>query len=299
MKHWIQAARLRTLPLSLSGIFAGAAVATYQQQFHIFIFILSVATTLGLQILSNFANDYGDGVKGTDNDERVGPKRALQSGVISVTSMKNAIIGTSIITFLLALSLILVAFNESGQIIFILGFFVLSLLAIAAAIKYTVGKTAYGYKGLGDVFVFVFFGLVSVIGSHFLYTHEFYFPIIFLGISIGLLSVAVLNLNNMRDIVNDQKVGKNTLAVKWGGAKAKKYHHFLIVTAMISAVVFTIFNNPEISHWIYVATFAPLIKHLKVVRENTIPKELDPELKKVALSTFFLSVLLSLGLIIW
>ena len=298
MKHWIQAARLRTLPLSVSGIIAGSAVAAYQNQFNLLIFALAIFTTIGLQVISNFANDYGDGVKGTDNDDRVGPKRALQSGVISAKAMKSAIILTSVITFIIALLLILVAFKDS-HLGYFLFFVILGVLAIAAAIKYTVGKSAYGYHGLGDVFVFLFFGLVSVIGSYFLYTKVIYFPIVLLAINVGLLSVAVLNLNNMRDRINDKKVGKNTLVVKWGDAKAKKYHNTIIIIAMISISLFTLTNGYEISHWIYLASFAPLIKHLRFVNENNEPKDLDPELKKVALTTFFMIVLFSVGLLIW
>lgn len=298
MKHWIQAARLRTLPLSVSGIIAGSAVAAYHNEFNSWIFIAAILTTIGLQVISNFANDYGDGVKGTDNDDRVGPKRALQAGVITPAAMKNAIIITSVITFILALALIFLAFKDSnlGYSIF---YILLGIAAIGAAIKYTVGKSAYGYNGLGDVFVFIFFGLVSVIGSYFLYTKVFYIPIVFLGISIGLLCVAVLNLNNMRDRESDKKANKNTLVVKLGASKAKKYHNSILVGAMIAIVVFTILNKYEISHWIYIVTFAPLIKHLSFVNQNEKAKDLDPELKKVALTTFFMTVLFSLGLLIW
>jgi len=298
MKHWIQAARLRTLPLSVSGIVAGTAVAAYQNQFNGWIFALAILTTIGLQVISNFANDYGDGVKGTDNEDRVGPKRALQMGVISPNAMKKAIVLTSIVTFILALLLIFVAFKDYNLGYFLF-FILLGIAAIGAAIKYTVGKSAYGYNGLGDLFVFIFFGLVSVIGSHFLYTKFIYTPIIFLAISVGLLSVAVLNLNNMRDRVNDKKVGKNTLVVKWGDSKAKKYHNIIIITSILSIVIFTILNGYQISHWIYVVSFAPLIKHLRFVNENEVAQDLDPELKKVALSTFFMTLLFSLGLLIW
>lgn len=298
MKHWIKAARLRTLPLSVSGILAGTAVAAYQNQFNGLIFILAIFTTIGLQVISNFANDYGDGVKGTDNEDRVGPKRALQTGVISAKEMKKAIVITSVITFLIALLLIFVAF-KTYHFSYFLFFIILGIAAIVAAIKYTVGKSAYGYQGLGDLFVFLFFGLVSVIGSYFLYTKTIYIPIILVAISVGLLSVAVLNLNNMRDIINDKKVGKNTLVVKWGAAKSKKYHNTIILLAMLTIVTFTIVNGYEISHWIYIASFAPLIKHLRFVNLNESPKDLDPELKKVALSTFFMIILFSTGLLIW
>ena len=298
MKHWLQAARLRTLPLSISGIIVGSAIAGYTNQFDLLIFVVAIFTTIGLQVISNFANDYGDGIKGTDNEDRIGPKRALQAGVISAPAMKLAIIITAIITFLLALFLIYVAFKNT-HLGYTLFFVILGILAIIAAIKYTVGKSAYGYNGLGDVFVFVFFGLVSVIGGYFLYTKQFYFPILFPAISVGLLSVAVLNLNNMRDRESDKKAGKNTIVVKMGEKKAKIYHNLIIISAMIGMVTFTILNGHQLSHWIYIVTFAPLIKHLKFVNENTAPRDLDPELKKVVLTTFFMTLLFSLGLLIW
>jgi len=298
MKHWLQAARLRTLPLSISGIIVGSAVAAYYNQFDLLVFITAILTTVGLQVISNFANDYGDGVKGTDNEDRIGPQRALQSGMITAQTMKKAIIVTSIITFLMALLLIYLAFKNTN-LGYTLFFILLGIVAIVAAIKYTVGKSAYGYSGFGDVFVFVFFGLVSVIGSYFLYTKQLYFPIILPAISVGLLSVAVLNLNNMRDRESDQKAGKNTIVVKMGIRKARIYHNIIIIVAMISMVLFTSLNGCEISHWIYLVTFAPLIKHLRFVNENKEARNLDPELKKVALTTFFMAILFSLGLLIW
>lgn len=298
MKHWLQAARLRTLPLSISGIIVGSAVAAYLRQFDLSIFITAILTTVGLQIISNFANDYGDGVKGTDNKDRIGPKRALQLGVITPKAMKKAILMGSIITFLLALLLIFLSFKNTyvGYSIF---FIVLGVLAIVAAIKYTVGKSAYGYNGLGDVFVFVFFGLVSVIGSNFLYTKQFYTPIILPGIAIGLLSVAVLNLNNMRDHISDKKAEKNTIVVKIGIQNSKIYHRIILIVAMISMILFTFLNEPKLSHWVYLVTFAPLIAHMRLVNNTINPVELDPELKKVALTTFFMTILFSLGLLIW
>ncbi len=298
MKHWLQAARLRTLPLSVSGIILGSAIAGYQNKFDWIIFVGAILTTLGLQILSNFANDYGDGVKGTDNEDRIGPMRALQAGIISEKAMKKAIISTAIVTFLIALFLIYWSF-KGLNLSYTLFYIVLGLAAIVAAIKYTVGKSAYGYSGLGDVFVFVFFGLVSVLGGYFLYAKNIYVPIILPAISVGLLSVAVLNLNNMRDRVSDQKAGKNTIVVKMGASKAVIYHNTIIVLAMLCLVLFTLINGSSLSHWIYVVTFAPLIKHLRFVNENKEPRDLDPELKKVALMTFFMVLLFSLGLLIW
>lgn len=296
MKHWVEAARVRTLPLSVSGIIVGSFYAMSQGMFNWNIVIFALLTTLGLQILSNFANDYGDGVKGTDNDNRVGPKRAVQSGVISPAEMKRAIIITSLITLLFAVLLIYFAFKEK-YLLFSLIFLVLGILAIASAIRYTVGKGAYGYRGYGDVFVFVFFGMVSTFGVYFMFSKTLDWLLLLPATSIGFLSVGVLNLNNMRDEESDRKSGKNTLVVKNGGAWAKKYHYFLIVSAMLMVVVFAILNDFHFDQYIFLVAYFPLTSHLMTVYRNKNPKLLDPELKKLAISTFLLSVLLALCLI--
>jgi len=305
MKHWIQAARLRTLPLSVSGIIVGSMYAlahptdkilTPTEVFNWKIFGFAILTTLGLQVLSNFANDYGDGIKGTDNKDRVGPQRAIQSGVISPQAMKRAIIITSVLTLCSAIILIFYAFRYTnlGLSLFYL---ILGILAIASAIRYTVGNTAYGYRGYGDVFVFIFFGLVSTLGVNFLYSKQLDYDLFLPAIAIGLLSVAVLNLNNMRDEESDRKVDKNTLVVKIGGANAKKYHYFLVITAMVLVLVFAMIDDFHFDQYLFVVAYIPLIKHLVTVYKNDNPKALDPELKKVALSTFALSVLLALCMI--
>jgi 1,4-dihydroxy-2-naphthoate octaprenyltransferase len=305
MKHWIQAARLRTLPLSVSGIIVGSMYAlayptnkilTPTEVFNWRIFGFAILTTLGLQILSNFANDYGDGIKGTDNDDRVGPKRALQSGVISPEAMKRAIVVTSVLTLISAISLIYFAFRDTN-IGYSLLFLILGILAIASAIRYTVGNTAYGYRGFGDVFVFVFFGLVSTLGVNFLFSKQLNFDLFLPAIAIGLLSVGVLNLNNMRDEASDRKSNKNTIVVKIGIEKAKKYHYFLIVTAMALVLVFAILNDFNFDQYLFLLAYIPLTKHLITVYKNQIARDLDPELKKLALSTFALSVLLALCMI--
>ena len=305
MKHWVEAARLRTLPLSVSGIIVGSMYAlaypttnilTPTEVFNWQLFGFAILTTLGLQVLSNFANDYGDGMKGTDNEDRIGPKRAIQSGVISPQAMKKAIIITSVLTFISALLLIYFAFGEA-YIWYSILFIVLGLLAIASAIRYTVGNTAYGYRGFGDFFVFIFFGLVSTLGVNFLYSKEVDYRLILPAIAIGFLSVGVLNLNNMRDEASDKKAGKNTIVVKIGGAKAKKYHYFLIISAMVLVLVFAILKDFNFDQYVFLLAYFPLTKHLITVSKNTEPRALDPELKKLALSTFLLSILLSLSMI--
>ena len=305
MKHWIEAARLRTLPLSVSGIIVGSMYAlanptedvlTPTEVFNWKLFAFAILTTLGLQILSNFANDYGDGMKGTDNEDRVGPKRTIQSGVITPQAMKRAIILTSGLTLLSAIYLIYLSFgaHNLGYSLFYLA---LGILAIASAIRYTVGNSAYGYRGYGDLFVFVFFGLVSTLGVNFLYSKQLDAILILPAMAIGFLSVAVLNLNNMRDEASDRKSGKNTLVVKMGIENAKKYHYFLIVGAMILVLIFAILSDFHFDQYLFLIAYIPLVKHLITVRKNQNSKLLDPELKKVALSTFALSVLLALCMI--
>jgi 1,4-dihydroxy-2-naphthoate octaprenyltransferase len=305
MKQWIEAARVRTLPLSISGILVGSFFAMSQSRFNWKIVILALTTTVGLQVLSNFANDYGDGVKGTDNEDRVGPQRAIQSGAITPGAMRYAIFVTAFLTLVSAILLIYKAFGVEN-FLYSLIFFVLGILAIASAIRYTVGKNPYGYRGLGDIFVFVFFGWVSTVGISFMISKELD-PVLFLpATAIGFLSVAVLNLNNMRDESSDRKVGKNTLIVKNGVAWGKKYHQFLIVSAMVLFLAFAYWFdmqydvNPHhfnIDNYFFVVFYLPLIFHLKRVRQNTEPRLLDPELKKVALSTFFISFVMALQLI--
>jgi len=289
-KAWIQAARLRTLPLSFSGIIVGTALARYQGQFNWPIFILALLTTVGFQVTSNFANDYGDGVKGTDNEDRIGPARALQSGSISRKALKKGVLVSVIISMFLALALVYLAFGLDN-LPYIAVFLVLGLLSIWAAIKYTVGSNAYGYRGMGDLFVFLFFGLLGVLGSMFLYTKSLDWNAVFLAVAIGLLCVAVLNLNNLRDIASDKKHGKITMVVKMGFEKGKRYHFFLILMALICFSLFILMKGFGWKQSFFMLAFLPLLIHLKKVNQTINPGNLDTELKKVALSTFLLSLL--------
>ncbi|TRZ42603.1 1,4-dihydroxy-2-naphthoate polyprenyltransferase [Robertkochia solimangrovi] len=293
-KAFVSAARLRTLPLSLSGIIVGSAIAAHEGKFNVVICVLALITTIGFQVLSNFANDYGDGIKGTDNEHRIGPMRALQSGVITPAEMKKAMIVTTILTMIAAIALIYVSFGSenSGYALF---FFLLGLACIGAAIKYTVGSGAYGYRGLGDIFVFIFFGLVAVVGSYFLYAQQLQFSVFLPAITIGLLSVGVLNLNNMRDRESDERSGKLTLAVKLGAAASRKYHVIVIVLAIVSSLGYLFIEYNSWINLIFLLSFIPLILHIKRVVGNVLPKALDPELKTLALSTFLFSLLFTLS----
>jgi 1,4-dihydroxy-2-naphthoate octaprenyltransferase len=308
IKAWIAAARLRTLPLSVSGIIVGSSLGNsvlnttafnplffddnFSQIWNSGLFWLAIFVTIGFQVLSNFANDYGDGIRGTDA-KREGEKRMVASGIISPRQMKIGMFITGIFTFLLASILIFSAFGNQNLIISFV-FFNLTIVSIVAAVKYTVGKNAYGYTGLGDLFVFLFFGIVSVIGSYYLFTHNINWYLLLPAFSIGCFSTAVLNLNNMRDIENDKPAGKHTLVVKLGIKKAKKYHAFLLVFGMFCAIIYTVLNFREPLQFAYLIAFIPFFLNIKTVFANNQPMLLDAELKKVALSTFLFAILFSI-----
>ncbi len=287
---WVKAARLRTLPLSISGVVVGTTLARYYNAFDATIFTLALLTTIGFQVTSNFANDYGDGVKGTDNEDRIGPKRVLQSGLLTRTQLKRGIIVTILINILLVVAVVAYTFGLEN-----LGYIVLFLflggLSIWAAIKYTVGESAYGYRGLGDLFVFLFFGILGVLGSMFLYTKFLTFNAFFPAITMGLLSTGVLNLNNLRDCESDKKSGKNTIIVKLGYQKGKVYHSVIMVLSFFSLLFFISKTYTSWFQFIPMLFYIPIgVQLVKVIKEKQ-PKNLDPELKKLALSTFGIAVL--------
>ena len=298
IKAWLNAARLRTLPLSVSGIIVGSGLAAVLGKWDGRIFSLAMLTTIGFQVISNFANDLGDSQKGTDNKNRVGPKRTIQAGLLSQKEMKSGIFITALISILSAISLIYIsAENLSAQALFI--YFVLAGLCVLAAITYTVGKNAYGYRGLGDLMVFIFFGLVSVMGVFQLYGLGFEWLVLFPSITIGLWSTAVLNLNNLRDIENDRKSKKNTLIVQLGFKKGKIYHAFLIIGGALtwwSTVYLLAITTDNFVLFLSLIPSVLLFIHLKKVFLTSVPASLDPELKKVALLTFFSAVLFALAL---
>lgn len=297
LKPWLSAIRLRTLPLSISGIIIGTCFAHYNGYFNISILILAILTTISFQILSNLANDYGDGIKGTDNDDRIGPERAIQSGAITPEQMFEAIKFNILAIILLVFLLINTAFGKS-HLLYTFLYIGLAGFSVYAAMRYTMGKSAYGYKGLGDLFVFIFFGFVSVVGSYFLYTKHLDHHVFLPAIVIGLLSVGVLNLNNMRDIDSDHKSGKMTLAVKLGKQKAKVYHLTLIIVAMVIALLFVILYYSSVNNVLAVLAFIPLFLHIKAIVKAKSPSDYDPQLKFLALTTFVLALLLGIGYIL-
>ncbi|TNE54382.1 MAG: 1,4-dihydroxy-2-naphthoate octaprenyltransferase [Bacteroidetes bacterium] len=294
MKVWLEAFRLRTLPLSLSGIVVGVAAAGMNGFWDGKVIGLALLTTVLFQIVSNLANDLGDGLKGTDNDERVGPTRTIQSGKISVKQMKIAVLLGSLLS-LLSASFLIYFGGKSLPANISLFYIFLAVSCVLAALLYTLGKKAYGYLGLGDFFVFIFFGLVSVLGVYPLLTKQLDLKLMPAAVAIGLLSVAVLNLNNMRDRVNDEQSGKKTLVVRIGGMQAKRYHTALIISALGSWSLFSMWNFfPAIL--LSLLPFALLFIHLMKVWKIKEERLYDPHLKLVALSTFAIAVLYLLSL---
>lgn len=305
MIDWIKAARLRTLPLSVSGIIMGSFIARWKlmqdgEPWDWTIFALALLVTLLYQVLSNFANDYGDGVKGTDQN-RIGEaeQRAVASGKITAKQMRNAVILFSVLSLVATLGLLYKAFFPN----FIYEFYTfigLGVACILAAIGYTVGKKPYGYLGLGDIMVFIFFGLVSVCGSYFLFTKSFDWDILLPASAIGMLSAGVLNLNNMRDIENDAKSGKKTLALRLGFKNAMIYEMVILMLPPILVLIYMMINHLQEQGKYYAFIFFVTIFPLTSLRRKIIavkePKELDPFLKQVGIITLLMSVLVAVGL---
>lgn len=288
LKSWIKAARLRTLPLALASIAMGGFVAAMQPDNSLFPVIMAGITTLFLQILSNFANDYGDSKNGIDNSARIGPKRTVQAGEITPSEMKIAVILFAVLSFVSGLLLV---FQASGlSLLYALLFVLAGIGAIAAAIKYTVGKNPYGYAGFGDLFVFLFFGLTAVVGTYILATKSVGFQVFLPASAMGLLSTGVLNLNNMRDVNNDKANGKNTLVVKIGSRNAFVYHCVLVLLPFVLLLIFNVLNFSSIYQFLFLLLMPVFVMDLVKIKRIPASAELDPYLKKLALKTLLLTL---------
>lgn len=296
IKIWIKAFRLRTLPLAFSSVALGCFIANYDGAFNWKVGLLAALTTLFLQILSNLANDYGDSKHGTDNQKRVGPLRAVQSGIIAPKEMKRVVIVFMVLSLISGLWLIYEG-TKGIPIINVVLFLVLGLGAIAAAVKYTIGDHPYGYSGFGDLFVFIFFGLTGVIGTYYLNTHRINWEIFLPASAMGFLSAGVLNLNNMRDRENDEISGKHTLVVKMGIEKAKWYHFFLLLGSVISGLTYMLINYHSPFQLLFLITLPMLWINVVVVFKNTVPQELDPYLRKLAITSLLFSLTFGIGLL--
>jgi 1,4-dihydroxy-2-naphthoate octaprenyltransferase len=294
IKAWIIAARLRTLPLAVACIAMGALLAAYRGFFDWKIFSLLLLTTLLLQILSNLANDYGDFVNGADSQERKGPARMVQSGVIQPKQMLIAVVLLGLASLISGVALLVLSIGNLSLWFWI--FLGLGILAIFAAINYTAGSKPYGYAGGGDISVFLFFGMLAVTGSYWLFANDWWWDSIWPATACGLFSTAVLNLNNMRDIESDRKAGKITIAVLLGSRRAMVYHGFLLLGGMLSALYFAFQSSFQSWQWVFVLSFGLFVLHFEKVRSVKVATNLDPYLKQLALSTLVFVLLFGLSL---
>jgi 1,4-dihydroxy-2-naphthoate octaprenyltransferase len=286
---WIKAFRLRTLPLSVSGVLMGSFIALKEDAFNWEIFALAIATTLFLQILSNLANDYGDSKNGKDNAGRQGPVRTVQSGAVSLAEMKRMIVVFCLFSLVSGVSLIFISHIKVLSFSFFSLLF-LGLVAIWAALSYTIGRNPYGYSGWGDMSVFIFFGLFSVLGTFFLYAKSISADVLLPAISVGAFSVGVLNLNNMRDYANDKETGKRTMVVKMGARKAKYYHVFLLSLAVVNSLAYLVLHQNRWMSYVFLVMVVPVSLHARRIVQIQEPALFDRELKKLAIIALAFSV---------
>ena len=294
-KAWLSAMRLRTLPLALSSTITGGFLATEYVTLNVGVLLMTMLTTILLQINSNLANDYGDFSHGTDNDERIGPERALQSGVLTAPEMRRGIWITSTLSFVSGVVLLWLAPLDMITRIVLLVF---GVAAIYASIRYTAGSNPYGYRGLGDVSVMAFFGILGVLGAFLCQVGSVEWDMLLPSLAIGAFSTGVLNINNTRDIESDRNAGKITLAVRMGEVKARRYHMLLLIIGALAIAAYAFLHFEWGWKWLFAIGF-PLfaLNGIKVWNTRTA-KDLDPFLKQLALSTFLFSVLIAIGMLL-
>jgi 1,4-dihydroxy-2-naphthoate octaprenyltransferase len=293
-KAWVSAFRPRTLPLALASIIAGGFLAASHGQFRGAVVGLAALTTVLLQILSNLANDYGDSQNGADSVHREGPQRAVQSGAITPAQMKRGMLLFGSLSLLSGLLLLWVALGTAGAWIF-LTFFVLGLSAIWAAVNYTAGSKPYGYAGLGDLSVFLFFGIVGVCGTYFLQTRTLPLAVLLPAAALGCFATAVLNVNNIRDIRSDKLAGKITIPVRLGPTHARRYHWLLLLLGFGCAVVYVTLAYHSPWQWLFVLAAPLLLFNARAVWQRQDSMQLDPLLKQMALSTLVFTILFGIG----
>ncbi|MBI5743606.1 MAG: 1,4-dihydroxy-2-naphthoate polyprenyltransferase [Elusimicrobia bacterium] len=298
MSPWVKACRLRTLPLALSCTITGSCLAASDHKFRWPVFGLAALTTLLLQVLANMANDYGDFINGKDGPGRIGPKRMVQSGEISPGAMRAGLAAAAALCAVSGVALIVTA--TRGRCPALMAVFgALGLAAMAAAVKYTIGKAPYGYRGLGDISVFVFFGLVGVAGTYFLHAFSLRLNVLLPASAIGLLTVGVLNINNMRDYEADKSAGKRTVVVKLGPRKARYYHLALLAGAAVLSTAYALLYARSAGQWLFLLSFPPLFLNGKAVISYKDPSELSPELQRLSLTTLLFSATFGAGLLPW
>lgn len=292
---WIESLRPRTLPLALASIVTGSALAAWMNHFQWDIALMALLTAALLQILSNLANDYGDAVKGSDTETRIGPNRGMQKGLINQAQMKRALIIVIMLTVASGIALIALACKKPEDII---GFLILGLLAIVASITYTVGKKPYGYMGLGDISVLIFFGWLSVAGTYYLQSGTFDSVVMLPATACGLLATAVLNINNLRDIDNDRMNGKNTLAVRLGPIWARRYHFLLLAGALLCLILFALFDLRSWSGWLFILAVPLLYRHAMYVLHEPTAIAMRPMLEQMVKSALLTNILFAIGVVL-
>lgn len=290
---WVVASRPRTLPLALASIFLGSFLAAFYSSFSWLVLLLASLTTIFLQVLSNLANDYGDSIHGADSVEREGPMRAVQAGHITANAMRSGVFLFTFLSFTSGLALLGVSLEFRWQeLVF---FLVLGILAIIAAITYTSGKRPYGYAGLGDISVFIFFGLVGVLGTFYLHTNELNWLLILPAMSCGLFATGVLNVNNIRDINSDKTAGKFSIPVRIGRPAAVRYHWMLLTVGLLASVVFVLLEYRSPWQWLFLLSVPLLIQNGIAVKKKKTAIALDPYLKQMALATLAFVITFGVG----
>ncbi|MEW5562410.1 1,4-dihydroxy-2-naphthoate polyprenyltransferase [Enterobacter asburiae] len=292
---WLESLRPKTLPLAFAAIVVGTALAWWQGHFNPLVALLALVTAGLLQILSNLANDYGDAVKGSDKPDRIGPLRGMQKGVITQEQMKRALIITVALICISGIALLVASYQTMQDFI---GFLVLGGVSIIAAITYTVGTRPYGYIGLGDVSVLIFFGWLSVMGSWYLQAHTLELLTFLPATACGLLATAVLNINNLRDINSDRENGKNTLAVRLGPVNARRYHTVLLLGAPLCLALFNLLALHSPWGWLFILALPLLIRQVRFVLTHRDPVDMRPMLERTVKAALLTNLLFVVGIIL-
>ena len=294
-KAVVRSMRLRTLPLSLAGISLGIMFACGEHRIPWYVIVLTLLTTVSLQILSNMSNELGDWLSGVDGQGREGPKYGIEGGGLTEDEMRSCIRIMVLVCCILGLGMIRASFGTifriESEVLVVLG-----AAAIWAAMHYTLGSKPYGYRGLGDIFVFIFFGLVPVTGGFFVCAQTLDLTTLIPGAAIGLFSVGVLNVNNMRDMKSDAGT-RVTVPLKLGEHRAKIYHAILIVVGWCLMLLHTILFTSGWLPYLYFITLPLYIKHLSGIRKFS-GRELDPMLPMLVISTFIFALLAGTGFIL-
>lgn len=274
IRAWANACRPKTLPLACMAILVGSSLALASDSFSWPVLLLALLTACLLQALSNLANDYGDGMRGVDNAQRLGPVRALQSGALSSRHLQLSLFVVAALCIVSGLALVRVARLDSSSLLL---FALLGALSIVAALTYTLGRRPYGYAGLGDVSVWLFFGCLAVLGTVYLHGAALHAALLLPASACGFLAAAVLNVNNMRDIDNDRHCGKHTLAVRLGLPAARQYHQVLLVAALVLFFTYLCLSALSLATaLLFLAAALAVHLHARAIRQASTPTDMAP-----------------------